>query len=174
MSSLPVIATMGSRSGNGPPVVAYCVDLSRISASRASASARTRRGRPAQCHARRRTRTGPRSPTPASRTAGCPSPIRLTLSDSLDVQISHTSTVVRRRLANGSGQPRTADGCRPRRSRCASRAPRHTQVHRITVPYADCRARSATIAVVPGGLARNSTVIAGSAYWASARSADGL
>jgi hypothetical protein len=41
-------------------------------------------------------------------------------------------------------------------------------------PYADCRARPATIAVVPGGLARNSTVIAGSAYWASARSADGL
>lgn len=30
MSSLPVIATIGRRSGNGPPVVACCVDLLRI------------------------------------------------------------------------------------------------------------------------------------------------
>jgi hypothetical protein len=37
-----------------------------------------------------------------------------------------------------------------------------------------CRARPATIAVVPNGRVRNSTVTAGSADWASARSADGL
>ena len=38
MSSLPVIATIGRRSGNGPPVAAYSVDLDRISAISASSA----------------------------------------------------------------------------------------------------------------------------------------